>query len=426
MAFIRQGTRARVRSVFVAAALGLAACGEAPPPAPSPDADRQVEQFLARHWARPLAPQGEPPAHAKDHGVDLAPQSCAGCHAVQFDDWRTSLHRQAMGPGVLGQLANMAADARDEHQSCLRCHAPLHEQGESLVRALSGTSHGAADTSPGGGAALHEQGLVCAACHLRGYTWYGPPRRDGSLPDGELSRFPHNAWQASPAFSDSRFCAACHQFEPDGYALNGKLLENTYAEWQASRHAREGRHCQSCHMPERRHLWRGIHDPEMVRQGADIRAGAPAVRAGQVAAVLTLHNSGTGHHFPTYVTPRVVLEGYQEGPDGRMIAGTLRQHVVARQVALDLSREIADTRIPADGEARFDYRAPVDPRAAALVLRVRVEPDAFYTAFYESILGDGSAGRGAPLIREALARSRASAFTLYADRQPLPPARQRE
>ncbi len=412
--------------VLVAAALGPAACGEAPPPVAVPGADREAEQFLARHWARPLAPQGEPPVHAEAHGIDLTPGSCAGCHAAQFDDWRTSLHAHAMGPGVLGQLVNMAADARDEHQSCIRCHAPLHEQGESLVRTLSGTSDGAADTSSGGGTPLHEQGLVCAACHLRGYTWYGPPRRDGSLPAGDLSRFPHNAWQASPAFSDSRFCAACHQFEPDGYALNGKLLENTYAEWEASRHAREGRHCQSCHMPERRHLWRGIHDPEMVRQGVDIRAGAPAVGAGQVASVLILRNSGTGHHFPTYVTPRVVLEGYQEGADGRMIARTLRQQVVARQVALDLSREIADTRIPADGETRFDYRAPVAPRAAALVLRVRVEPDAFYTAFYQSILSDGSAGQGEPHIRAALARSRASAFTLYADRQPLPPAGQRE
>ena len=32
---------------------------------------------------------------------------------------------------------------------------------------------------------------------------------------------------------DSRFCAACHQFTKDEYALNGKLLQDTHAEWQA-------------------------------------------------------------------------------------------------------------------------------------------------------------------------------------------------
>jgi len=44
----------------------------------------------------------------------------------------------------------------------------------------------------------------------------------------------------TPAFLSSEFCQSCHQFAPDGLALNGKLLENTYAEWKASRFAPEG------------------------------------------------------------------------------------------------------------------------------------------------------------------------------------------
>ncbi|MFZ5555926.1 MAG: multiheme c-type cytochrome [Pseudomonadota bacterium] len=403
--------------LLIGADPGPRAAGEATG-AKAAAADAPVAQFLARHWARPLASQGLPPPQVEAHGIGLAPRTCAACHAPQFEDWRASLHSRAMGPGVLGQLADVPADARDEHQICLRCHAPLREQADSLAAALAGqapAAAGAAAREP-----LHEQGLVCAACHVRGYTWYGPPRRDGSAPVGDLSRWPHNAWEASPAFSDSRFCAACHQFESDGYALNGKLLENTYEEWRASRHAREGRHCQACHMPDRRHLWRGIHDPDMVRQGVTIRAGAPVARAGRLESVLTVRNDGTGHHFPTYVTPRVVLEGYQEGAGGSVIPGTLRQHVIARQVLPDLSREIADTRIPPAGEARLRYRAPLASGAAALVLRVRVEPDAFYTAFYEAILRNGSADKGAPLIREALRRSRESAFTLFVERRPLP------
>jgi len=81
----------------------------------------------------------------------------------------------------------------------------------------------------------------------------------------------------------------------------------------------------------------------------------------------------------------------------------------------------ADTRIPPDGEARLDYRARLDRRAAALVFRVRVEPDAFYSGFYESILSDGSARKDAAQIRAALEQSRKSGFEVYSKRQLLNP-----
>lgn len=395
----------RAATIVLLTLSGLGGCGKAPGPA-------EVGDFLGRYWTRPLASQGKPPASASAHQISLSPQSCAGCHAAQYEDWSTSLHSRAMGPGIMGQLAAMPAHARDEHQDCIRCHAPLKEQADSLSAAIAGNQA----ISP-----LHEQGVVCAACHLRGYEWYGPPRRDGSSPSGDLKQLPHDGWKASPAFSDSRFCAACHQFEKDEYALNGKLLENTYEEWKASRFAREGRSCQSCHMPERRHLWRGIHDPEMVRSGVHIDAGLPEVSGQNVAAALTIRNTGVGHYFPTYVTPHVVAQGYQEDANGAMIAGTLLEHVIARQVPLDLSREIADTRIPPDGEARLDYRARLDRRAAALVFRVRVEPDAFYSGFYESILSDGSARKDAAQIRAALEQSRKSGFEVYSKRQLLNP-----
>jgi hypothetical protein len=171
-------------------------------------------------------------------------------------------------------------------------------------------------------------------------------------------------------------------------------------------------------MPDRRHLWRGIHDRETVRSGVTIAASAARIEAGAVSAALTLRNTGTGHHFPTYVTPRVVAEVFQAGADGRAIDGTRLEHVIARQVTLDLSREVADTRLAADAEARLDYRRPLDPRARTLGYRVRVEPDAFYTEFYRSLLA-GGAGKGEKMIRQALADSLASHFTIFDESQPL-------
>lgn len=405
--------------LFVALTLaGLAGCDRAPDSTGeagrSGQSDR-IESFLREYWARPLRAQGTPPDHFTSPEAALDPQSCGTCHAAQFRDWKQSLHSRAMGPGVLGQLLDMDPEAT---QDCLRCHAPLKEQADSLITALASGRDRKSASSKNAGAQLHEHGVVCAACHLRGHRRYGPARRQGSTPDA-ATKLPHNGWVSSVAFEDSRFCSACHQFEKDGYALNGKPLENTYEEWKTSRYAREGRTCQSCHMPERRHLWRGIHDPQMVKGGVTIDVTPASIHSGMVSAALTIKNTGVGHHFPTYVTPRVVVEAYQEDAGGRIWKDTLREFVIARQVSPDLSREIADTRLAPDQAATFDYQAPLKAGAATLVLRVRVEPDAFYTEFYRSLLQAEQAGEGRRLIQQALEESLASHFVLYTARQSL-------
>ena len=353
-------------------------------------------------------PAGFSPGEA---ALDAA--SCGSCHVRQFADWQTSLHAKAMGPGVLGQLLDMAPDASEEHQACIRCHAPLAEQAGDLARAIAG---------PGvttGSAGLHRQGLTCAGCHVRGHERYGPPRRDGSAPKAGDRGLPHGGWKASTAFEDSRFCAACHQFVEGDFALNGKFLENTYEEWKASRHAREGRSCQSCHMPDRRHLWRGIHDEQMLKTAVTVTAVAPMLTPGGIAARLEIRNTGTGHHFPTYVTPKVIAEIEQAGADGMMLPGTLRQHVIARRVEQDLSREISDTRLAPDAETVLEYRVPMDPRAALLVYRMRVEPGAYYAEFFESLHAGGQAVRGRTMIGAALENARRANFTFFEEWRPL-------
>ncbi len=417
-------------SALALAAL-LNACGPGPqarPPAPegaAPSAEAAITDFLQRHWARPLAAQGPLPASMAAQGITLAPQGCAACHAGQFEDWRQSLHSRAMDPGVLGQLLNMAADARDEHQSCLRCHAPLAEQADGLVAALKALKVLAArppDSSDPVGkiTPLYEHGLVCAACHVRELQWYGPPRRDGSQPTGDTTTYPHGGWKASAAFESSRFCAACHQFDDDGYALNGKLLENTYREWEDSRYARQGVTCQSCHMPDRRHLWRGIHDPETVRRGLQIVADDASITDAQVVSRLSVTNTAVGHFFPTYVTPKVVIRAFQRDAAGHELSATRQQFVIGRQVSQDLVTEVADTRIAPDAKAAFDYRAPRHVRAAELVWQVQVQPDAFYYELYGALLRDPLAGPSRSLITRARDSAAASSFEIFSRQLPLP------
>lgn len=399
----------------------LTGCGEGKTPAtPTPDLSptATIDAFLSRHWARPLAAQGPVPAHYGAQESSLAPADCGRCHLEQYRDWQTALHAHAMGPGLLGQLIGMGPDARAEHQDCLRCHAPLAEQADSLSAALIDANPAASTASKV--SSLHEQGLICAACHVRAHERFGPPRRDGSAP-GQMQRsaMPHNGFTATAAFQDARFCSACHQFQPDEYSLNGKLLENTYEEWKTSRHAREGRSCQSCHMPERRHLWRGIHDADMVRAAIQFVPEESRVVGGKVHAALTVRNTGAGHYFPSYVTPKVTVEIEQIARNGGVLPDTHAERAIQRKVPVDLAREIADTRLPPDGELRLDYVRPMHRDTVALVFRLRVEPDEFYARFYRSLLADSQSGHDKRLLGIALKRAESSGFIAFETRQAL-------
>jgi hypothetical protein len=314
-----------------------------------------------------------------------------------------------MGPGIAGQLVEMEADQRGSTLQCYACHAPLAEQ--SAIRRTRNGIVANRVFDP----ALHGRGVVCAACHVRGHQRFGPPRRDGSLSSAvPRAKLPHRGVTRTPAFLSSEFCRSCHQFTPNGFALNGKLLQNTYAEWQTSRFAREGVQCQDCHMPDRRHLWRGIHDQAMVASGLEITVTPENTRlaVGQdFTLTLEVRNTRVGHAFPTYVTPRVLLRGELLDANGP-VAGSRREVVIAREVALDLSRELTDTRLLPGQNARLTYTGRADRRDLRVRLGVIVEPDAFYTGFFEALLAQG-AGRGEAQIREALDATRRSPFILF-------------
>ncbi|MEJ2130353.1 MAG: multiheme c-type cytochrome [Gammaproteobacteria bacterium] len=375
--------------------------GEPSTPGRAPLTEREAT-FLEDHW-RPIEPQGSAPRRYSTLEASLAPEACGACHPRQFEDWRASLHAKAMGPGVLGQLIEMGSA---QAVLCQRCHAPLAEQ----------MPEAATDERD---VALRGQGLVCAACHVRSHRRFGPPPGTNSIamtdPDVPL---PHDGFVVETAFTKAAFCRGCHQFEASEYALNGKLLENTYEEWRASAYPAQGIHCQDCHMPERRHLWRGIHDPETVAGAVEIHATMPSAELmeGDVVAVtITVANTGVGHYFPTYVTPKVFLRGELLREDGTVMPATIQQAVIGREVPLDLSQEVFDTRIAPGEERSVTYEQRVPPGAEQLRVTVEVHPDHFYHRFFEAVLAGGGGGEGRALLEQALADTEASKFTLYQD-----------
>jgi len=368
--------------------------------------DESVESFVARHWRTPLRPQGPAPARFTPLEASLAPEACGTCHPAQLADWRTSIHAAAMGPGVAGQLAELRVREPATALGCQNCHAPLAEQMPLVPGTLA--------DNPAFDAALGARGIPCAACHVRGHERFGPPRRDGSLASAApRETLPHGGVTRTSAYLASEFCRGCHQFGPDGYTLNGKPLEDTYEEWKASRFAAAGVQCQDCHMPDRRHLWRGIHDADMVRGGLTITLDdAPPRVPGGVAARLVVENSGVGHRFPTYVTPLVLLRAELVDAAGHALADTRVERRIGREVTLDLEREVSDTRLAPGERAELVYARALEDGAVAARFSVVVYPDAFYTAFFEALLRQG-AGRGEDDVRRALGETRRSAFTVF-------------
>lgn len=370
--------------------------------------EADVDHFLQRYWQHPLEAQGDPPVGFSPVEASLAPGDCGQCHADQYRDWSASLHHQTMGPGINWQFDLMAPA---EANRCLRCHAPLAEQKALVARSRDWPNAPAAPPPQYVPTDLAQQGLVCAACHVRKHRRYGPPPSQAA---GRSDELPHGGFESVTAFEDSRFCAVCHQFPEDGPRLNGKLHEDTYAQWRASSHAGEGRTCQSCHMPERRHLWKGIHDPDMVRQALDVGLEVNRDRSGIAKIRATLANSGAGHHFPTYMVPKVaaILYLVSEHTGERV---ELTRKIIGWQVDVQITQERFDTRIPAGETMIFEASARLRPEWTGWVeLQLSVQPREHYARVFRYMLGQGDQVPAATrqTIRDALGEAQRTGFDL--------------
>jgi hypothetical protein len=159
----------------------------------------------------------------------------------------------------------------------------------------------------------------------------------------------------------------------------------------------------------------------MVKAGVEVSLATPRRRyrpGEKVRATLMIRSVRVGHYFPTYVTPRVVVRGELLDATGTPVPGSAKEQHIGRDVPLDLSREIADTRIPPGGRFTFQYGQRLPGPGLSLRVTVTVLPDHFYTRFFQSLL-DGGAGEGTAQIQEALDATRRSPFVIFSRNIPL-------
>ncbi len=374
------------------------------------------------YWDAPRATDGNPPYDWSAMESNLHPEACAQCHSEQFNAWKSSLHAHAYSSGLVGQFPDMGHAGGND---CLQCHAPLAEQlypnADEMLKSIQlslqhsqGFDADAAPESASGPRALplRHSGVSCAVCHVRGWKRFGPPpKASGAV--GFQDTAAHGGFTATKQFEQSQFCASCHQF-PQSAAINGKPLENTVFEWEQSDFARQGVTCQQCHMPDRKHEFRGIHDPEMVRKGLELKLS----RQGK-DVILAITSKWIGHAFPTYVTPKVIVFAEAENRNGKVVERWVWE--IVREVEFnDGWQETQDTRLM-PGESRKFTASQIPVEAVSVRYKVAVTPDHLYKGVYQSLLSGNLTAVARAHLQKAVSLADKNDYLLYEEKLSLKP-----
>ncbi|NIO11325.1 MAG: hypothetical protein GTO40_26245 [Deltaproteobacteria bacterium] len=204
--------------------------------------------------------------------------------------------------------------------------------------------------------------------------------------------------------------------------VNGKPLQDTYREWKNSVWGKAGAACQECHMPERRHLWRGIHDPDMVKGGVRVEAKLKDVPE-NIQVEVKVTNAAVGHKFPTYITPKVFVRAELHSETGDVVTGSQREAIIGWDARAEGGqwREYFDTRIPPGQSSSHAFQWPRSKGVKYVRAWVEVHPDHFYHVhFYPAYLSSGALSpEGRRLIEKAREESGRTTFMIFDERIPL-------
>jgi hypothetical protein len=346
---------------------------------------------VSEAFERPVVTGSRPPVPAS-----LRAEDCGRCHREFYEEWSTSIHSQAWTDPYF----QVDWDFDGRQQICKNCHIPLDRQQEHTVLGFEDRDkwQPILQPNPAFDAKLQHEGVTCAACHLR----------DGKiLGTFDSDTAPHPVRKLA---NPNEVCFRCHvvggnrwdtffRFPPCGTVAEilstPGAAENAPAA-TASGHSGEraagpgdaALDCVECHMPlteralvaggevrtVRRHLWRGGHDPAMLKQGLDAALReAPSSTSDKRSFLLTLTNTGAAHYFPTGTPDRHLAVSLRlVDRDGRVLqedSRVLKRTILWRPFIV----ELRDTRLPRWQPREFGFAfAPADhPTAAAVEADVR-------------------------------------------------------
>lgn len=317
-------------------------------------------------WAGCGDPAELEPPHFREGELSAA-EVCGTCHVDIYRFWATSRHAAAAGSESFQTALDALAD--DAAAPCLGCHAPAFR--------LTGI--------PDPGHPLNREGVTCDVCHSTVDVHLDRPSDPLVLEVGPVKRGPVRDASSSghgvaysELHSESRFCAACHEFESD----TGLAVLATYSEWLEYQAGGGTQTCQDCHMPRvsahlidpkfaraessliSSHQMPGGSSPEQLRQAVDLEILNPELTGAGLQVVVRVGNRGAGHRFPTGLADRrVVLRlEFRAGESDWFEERSYQRKVVdgtglpVREIArmfTDAVRVESDTRL-APGEIRSE------------------------------------------------------------------------
>ncbi|MBS0169825.1 MAG: hypothetical protein JSR62_05680 [Nitrospira sp.] len=323
-------------------------------------------------------------AHAIPHQTipegltSLRAESCGTCHKAIYDEWKTSIHAQAYKDPFF-----QAYWTKDQHTwVCLNCHSPLENQQPTLITDIprDRVERAVQERNPHYDSEYQREGVTCAACHVREGVILGPF-------DDAVA--PHPT-KYDPDFRSATLCYRCHSVVAGPMQFYNGGPCGTYPEYESGYWMKErGLICQSCHMPEierpvadggplrrgRQHLWRGGHDPEMVKRAVDINVVAEPAKpkpGDKMTVTITLINAGAGHKLPTGDPDRYfTVEFAVEDQKGQVLASqkdTMGRWIMWQPAII----ELYDNRLMplASREYTFEYRLPKEIVGLKLITKV--------------------------------------------------------
>jgi len=311
--------------------------------------------------------------------TSLKAEACGTCHAEIYKEWKTSIHSQAYKDPFF-----QAYWTRDNHiWVCLNCHSPMENQQPTLIKDIprERVERAVEEPNPHYDSEYQQEGVTCAACHVRDGVILGP---------FEDSAAPHPT-RFDPSFRTTQLCYRCHSVVGGPAQFYNVGPCGTYAEYEGGYYMNErGFICQSCHMPEvdrpvsvdgpirrgRQHLWRGGHDPDMVKRAVAIQVKAePSLpKAGDdLQVTLTLINAGAGHKLPTGDPDRHFTVEFAVMDQSENVlkeqSDTMGRWIMWQPAII----ELYDNRLMplASRDYTFTYRLPKDLAGLSLKARVR-------------------------------------------------------
>ncbi|MCA9731493.1 cytochrome C554 and C-prime [candidate division KSB1 bacterium] len=333
---------------------------------------------------------------------------CQTCHKEIYDEWQASTHASA-----LQDIQFQAELAKPDSPKwlCLNCHIPVQNQRESIVTHIKNENvlEPVAEVNPEFDPQFQQEGVSCAACHVRRDEITGESYVIGAL---GTSSAPH------PVKTDKTFlrqtCLRCH--DPQGEGITKNLLcwfesVDELAEGRKDLQERTGRtsDCVDCHMPIKRrrltitypdlpprdshmHHWVGGGVPKsfagydsLLQRGFEsgletmVHFSQKIVANDNFEVRVELTNARSGHYLPTGDPERFLLV-WARLYDGTGHVLQEEKYHIGQEWLWNPARKVGDNRLK-QGETRewnVKLNSPADLTGLQLsvsVLHVRLKSE---------------------------------------------------